>query len=218
MLLLAGTMFPMFFFLSLYMQQVLGYSAIKAGLAFLVIAGGLVLSSGLAQGLVTKVGAKLVLTVGLLGSAIAQVLFIYLPAAGSFAADLLPGYVIVAAALGLAFVGGVIASTIGVKPADSGLASGLINTSQQIGGAVGLAVTTTVAVNRTNALLHTGHPAAAALTGGFHGAFAVTGALAVAGALVAVTLVRRAPAAGPAVSADLTTAAQTVSTGDNNVN
>jgi EmrB/QacA subfamily drug resistance transporter len=202
MLLLAGTMFPMFFFLSLYMQQVLGYSAIKAGLAFLVIAGGLVVSSGLAQGLVTKVGAKLVLTVGLLGSAVAQVLFIYLPAA---------------VALGLAFVGGVIASTIGVKPADSGLASGLINTSQQIGGAVGLAVTTTVAVNRTNALLHAGRPAAAALTGGFHGAFAVTGALAVAGALVAVTLVRRAPAAGSSVPADLATATQTASTGDNNV-
>jgi len=218
MLLLAGTMFPMFFFLSLYMQQVLGYSAIKAGLAFLVIAGGLIVSSGLAQGLVTKVGAKPVLTVGLLGSAVAQVLFIYLPVAGSFTGDLLPGYVIVAVAFGLAFVGGVIASTIGVKPADSGLASGLINTSQQIGGAVGLAVTTTIAVNRTTALLHEGHPAAAALTGGFHDAFAVTGALAVAGALVAVTLIRRtrraAGQAEPSVPGDLTTASQAFSSGD----
>ena len=81
----------------------------------------MIASSGLAQGLVTRVGAKLVLTVGLLGAAVAQVLFIYLPVAGGFTAHLLPGYVIVAVALGLAFVGGVIASTIGVSPADSGL-------------------------------------------------------------------------------------------------
>ena len=140
MLLLGGPMFPMFVFLSLYMQQVLGYSAIKAGLAFLVIAGGLIASSGLAQGLVTRMGARLVLTAGLLGLAVAQVLFTCLPVAGHFTADLLPGFVIVAVALGLAFVGDVIASTVGVKPADAGLASGLINTSQQIGGAVGLAV------------------------------------------------------------------------------
>jgi EmrB/QacA subfamily drug resistance transporter len=215
MLLLAGTMFPMFFFLSLYMQQVLGYSAIKAGLAFLVIAGGLIVSSGLAQGLVTRVGAKLVLTVGLLGAAVAQVLFIYLPVAGRFTADLLPGYLIVAVALGLAFVGGVIASTIGVKAADSGLASGLVNASQQIGGAVGLAVTTTIAVNRTTALLHAGHPTASALTGGFHAAFAVTGAVAVIGALAAVTLIRRpAASAEPSLPADLATVDQATSPGD----
>ena len=216
-LLLGGVMFPMFVFLSLYMQQVLGYSAIKAGVAFLVIAVGLIASSGLAQGLVTKVGAKLVLAAGLLGFAAAQVLFARLPVAGGYVAHLLPGFVIVAVALGLAFVGDVIASTTGVKPADSGLASGLINTSQQIGGAVGLAVTTTIVANRTTALLHAGHPLAAALTGGFHDAFAVIGVVAVAGALVAVTLVRRTPAAAaaePSAFADLTTANQTASRGD----
>jgi len=216
-LLLGGVMFPMFVFLSLYMQQVLGYSAIKAGVAFLVIAVGLIASSGLAQGLVTKVGAKLVLAAGLLGFAAAQVLFARLPVAGGYAAHLLPGFVIVAVALGLAFVGDVIASTTGVKPADSGLASGLINTSQQIGGAVGLAVTTTIVANRTTALLHAGHPLAAALTGGFHDAFAVIGVVAVAGVLVTVTLIRRTStvaAAEPSVSADLTTANQTISRGD----
>ena len=190
-LLLGGLLFPMFVFLSLYMQQVLGYSAIKAGLAFLVIAGGLIASSGLAQGLVTRLGAKLVLTAGLLGLAVAQVLFARLPVAGDFTARLLPGFVLVAAALGLAFVGDVIASTAGVKPADAGLASGLINASQQIGGAIGLAVTTSVAAARTAALLHAGHPPAAALTGGFHDAFILTGALALAAALVAATLIRR---------------------------
>ena len=189
-LLLGGLMFPMFVFLSLYMQQVLGYSAIKAGLAFLVIAGGLIASSGLAQGLVTRMGTRLVLTAGLLGLTVAQVLFARLPVAGHFTGDLLPGFVVVAAALGLAFVGDVIASTAGVKPADAGLASGLINASQQIGGAIGLAVATSVAATRTAALLHAGHPKTAALTGGFHDAFILTGALALAAA-AAATLIRR---------------------------
>ena len=190
-LLLGGLMFPMFVFLSLYMQQVLGYSAVKAGLAFLVIAGGLIASSALAQGLVTRVGAKLVLTAGLLGLTVAQVLFARLPVAGHFTAGLLPGFVVVAAALGLAFVGDVIASTGGVKPADAGLASGLINASQQIGGAIGLAVATSAAGARTAALLRAGHPRTAALAGGFHDAFILTGVLALAAAIAAATLIRR---------------------------
>ena len=190
-LLLGGLLFPMFVFLSLYMQQVLGYSAIKAGLAFLVIAGGLIASSALAQGLVTRAGAKLVLTAGLLGLAVAQVLFARLPVAGHFTAGLLPGFVVVAAALGLSFVGDVIASTTGVKPADAGVASGLINASQQIGGAIGLGVATSVAAARTAALLGAGHPKTAALAGGFHEAFILTGGLALAAAIAAATLIRR---------------------------
>jgi EmrB/QacA subfamily drug resistance transporter len=190
-LLLGAAIFPMFVFLSLYMQQALGYSAIKAGLAFLVIAGGLIASSGVAQGLVTRLGTKLVLTAGLLGLTVAQVLFARLPVAGHFTGDLLPGFVVVAAALGLSFVGDVIASTAGVKPAEAGLASGLINASQQIGGAIGLAVATSVAAARTAALLSAGHPQTAALAGGFHDAFMLTGALALAAA-AAATLIRRA--------------------------
>ena len=212
-LLLGGLMFPMFVFLSLYMQQVLGYSAIRAGLAFLVIAVGIIVSSGLAQGLATRAGAKAVLAAGLLGFAVAQLLFLRLPAAGTYTADLLPGFLIVAAALGLAFVGDLIASAVGVRSADAGLASGLINTSQQIGGAIGLAVTTTVAAARTTTLLHAGHSPASALTGGFHSVFAITGVLAVAAALVTVILMRRNTAsAEPSVPAD-----QTVSLGDTDV-
>jgi len=208
-------MFPMFVFLSLYMQQVLGYSAIRAGLAFLVIAVGIIASSGLAQHLVTRAGAKAVLAAGLLGFAVAQLLFLRLPTAGTYPADLLPGFVIVAAALGLAFVGDLIASAIGVRPADAGLASGLINTSQQIGGAIGLAVTTTVAAARTTALLHAGRRPAAALTAGFHDVFAITGVLAVAAALVAVILMGRTTAsAEPSLPADLTTVDQATSPGD----
>jgi predicted MFS family arabinose efflux permease len=196
-LLLGALMVPMFVFLSLYMQQVLGYSAIKTGLAFLIIAAGMIASSGLAQGLVTRVGAKLVLVAGLLGFAAAQVLFLRLPVSGSFATDLLPGFVVVAVALGLAFVGDFIASTAGTSPNDAGLASGLINTSQQIGGAIGLAVTTTIAATRTGALLRTGDRPAAALTGGFHDVYVVTGALAIAAASPAA-LIRRTRPAGEA--------------------
>ena len=213
-LLLGGLMFPTFVFLSLYMQQVLGYSPIKAGLAFLVIAAGIIASSGLAQHLVTRAGAKVVLAAGLLGFAAAQVLFTRLPAAGSYATHLLPGFLIVAAALGLAFVGDLIASVTGVKPADAGLASGLINTSQKIGGAVGLAVTTTIATARTASLLHSGHPAAAALTGGFHDAFVVTGGLALTAAAVAIGVIRRAPAAEPPASTPPGEAARAPGLGD----
>jgi EmrB/QacA subfamily drug resistance transporter len=217
-LLLGALMFPMFVFLSLYMQQVLGYSALKTGLAFLVIAAGMIASSGLAQGLVTRVGAKLVLVAGLLGFAAAQVLFIRLPAGGSYTAHLLPGFLIVAVALGFAFVGDFIASATGVDPADVGLASGLINTSQQIGGAIGLAVTTTIAADRAAALLHSGHSPAVALTAGFHSAFVVTGGLGLAAAVVAVSLIRRtppaAPVASPSASAAPETAGQALSPGD----
>jgi len=195
-LLMGALMFPMFVFLSLYMQQVLGYSALKTGLAFLVIAAGMIVSSGAAQGLVTRAGAKVVLVAGLLGFAAAQVLFIRLPAAGSFTANLLPAFVLVAVALGLAFVGDFIASATGVSPADAGLASGLINTSQQIGGAIGLAVTTTVAAARATALLREGHSPAVALTDGFHDAFAITAGLALAAAAVAAIFIRRAGPAG----------------------
>jgi EmrB/QacA subfamily drug resistance transporter len=190
-LLLGAVIFPMFVFLSLYMQQVLGYSPIKTGLAFLVIAVGMIAASGLAQGLVTRAGTRLVLTTGLLGFAAAQVLFFRLPVGGSYGADLLPAFLIVAAALGLAYVGDFIASSAGVRPADAGLASGLINTSQQIGGAIGLAVTTTIAAARTAHLLQSGKPPHVALTAGFHDVFVVTGGVALAGAIVAAVLMRR---------------------------
>jgi hypothetical protein len=124
----------------------------------------------------------------MLGFAAVQVLFIRLPATGAYATHLLPGFVIVSAALGLAFVADVIASVAGVKAADAGLASGLINASQQTGGAIGLAITSSVAANCTSALLHAGRPHAAALTGGYHDAFTIAGALAVAAAVAAATL------------------------------
>jgi len=212
-LLMGALMFPMFVFLSLYMQQVLGYSALRSGLAFLVIAAGMIASSGAAQGLVTRAGAKVVLVAGLLAFAAAQVLFVRLPAAGGFTAHLLPGFVLVAVALGLAFVADFIASATGISPADAGLASGLINTSQQIGGAIGLAVTTTVAAVRTTASLRAGHPPAVALTDGFHDAFAVTAGLALAAAAVAAIFIRRAGSAALVASLAPATASETLAQG-----
>jgi hypothetical protein len=141
-----------------------------------------------------------VLAVGLLGFAAAQVLFFRLPVGGGYAADLLPAFLIVAGALGLAYVGDFIASSTGVRSADAGLASGLINTSQQIGGAIGLAVTTTIAAARTADLLRAGRAPAVALTAGFHDVFVITGGLALAGAIVAVVLMRREPKASPAAT------------------
>ena len=188
-LLLGGLMLSMFFVLSLYMQQVLGYPAIKTGLAFLLVATGMIASSGLAQALVTRAGVRVVLAAGMLAFAAAQILFIRLPATASFTRDLLPGFLLVAAALGLAVVGDFIAAATDVKPADAGLASGLINTTQQIGGAAGLAVTSAIAAARTASLLHSGHRPAVALTAGFHSAFAVTAGLALAAAAVTVVFV-----------------------------
>jgi EmrB/QacA subfamily drug resistance transporter len=187
-LLLGGVMSPTFVFLSLYMQQVLGYSPVQAGLALLVTPVGLIICCGLAQGLVTRIGARLVLTAGMLGFAAAQALFIRLPATGAYTTHLLPGFVIVSAALGLALVADVIASVAGVKASDAGLASGLINTSQQAGGAIGLAITSSVAASFATAALHAGHARAAALIGGYHDAFTIAGALAIAAAIAAATL------------------------------
>jgi EmrB/QacA subfamily drug resistance transporter len=194
--LLGTSIFAMFFFLSLYMQQVLGYSAITSGVCFLVIAGGVIVFSGLAQRLVTKAGPKPVLAVGMVIAVAGQVLFTTIPTRGHFASDLLAGFVVVAVGLGLAFVANAIAATTGVPQRQAGLASGLMNTSQQVGGAVGIAVTSTIALSATTHLLHQGAGHAYALTFGFHRAFAVTAGLAAVGALLTLVLPgkRRAPA------------------------
>jgi len=189
-LLLGAVMSPTFVFVPLYLQQVLGYSPARAGLALLVTPAGMIISSWLAQGLVTRVGARLVLVTGILGFAAVQVLFIRLPVTGSYTTHLLPGLVLISAALGLALVADAIASATGVKAAEAGLASGMINASQQTGGAIGLAIAATVAASRSAALLHSGRAHRVALTGGYHAAFAIACALALAAAIAAATLLR----------------------------
>jgi EmrB/QacA subfamily drug resistance transporter len=187
---LAAPLFAMFFFLSLYMQSVLHLSALRTGLAFLVICVVIVASSGIAQRLVTKVSVTSVLAGGLLLTASALVMFMRAPVHGHFVADLLPGFVVVGIGIGFAFVADLIAATMGVAPHQAGLASGLINTSQQVGGTLALAVTSAIAAARTSHLVDSGHALAGALTGGFHIAFGAIAIVAVAGAVMTLVIVR----------------------------
>jgi EmrB/QacA subfamily drug resistance transporter len=167
-----GTMvFGMFFLLSLYMQQVLGFSALETGLGYLAIALTAVVVAGISQALVTRLGVKPVLTFGmlLLGGGLA--FFTQISANGSYFVDLFPGFLLIGIGLGFSFVPISIAALAGVTGKEAGLASGLINTNQQIGGALGLAILTTVATTHTDNLLAEGVAPPTALTDGFSLAF-----------------------------------------------
>jgi EmrB/QacA subfamily drug resistance transporter len=187
-----GTMvFGMFFLLSLYMQQVLGFSALKTGVGYLAVALTAVVASGVAQALVTRVGVKPILAIGmgLLGGGLAY--FTQVSPNGSYLGDLLPGFLLIGVGLGFSFVPVSIAALAGVTGKDAGLASGLINTSQQIGGALGLAVLATVSTTRTENLLADGKDPATALTSGFQIAFWVGVGLAVASLVATLVALRR---------------------------
>jgi EmrB/QacA subfamily drug resistance transporter len=190
-LLIGMSLFSMFFFISLYLQNVLHDSALKAGLSYLPLSAGIILSAGVASQMVNRVGFKPVLIAGLLLIAVALLWFSQVPGTGgSFSADVLGPSVLAAVGLGLAFVPVTIAAVSGTAPHEAGLASGLINTSQQVGGALGLAILATVANSRTQSLFHTGvHNPAVALTKGFDRAFLIGAAFALAGALLATVMI-----------------------------
>ena len=193
-LLIGASLFAMFFFLSRYMQQVLGYSALKAGLSYLPLALAIIVSAGLASVLVTRLGFKKVLLAGLVLVTIALLWFAQVPIDGTYLGNLLGPMIIAAVGLGFAFVPVTIAAVSGVSPNESGLASGLINTSQQIGGALGLAVLGTIASTKTSELLGTGgSPAevASALTEGFQLAFLAGAGFAIIGIVATLAFVRR---------------------------
>jgi MFS family permease len=185
----------MFFFISLYMQQVLGYDTLKAGISYLPLAGGIIVSAGLASSLVTPFGFKLVLIVGLLPTAGGLAWFSQASVGGSYLGDILFPSLLAAVGLGLgfAFVSMTVAAVSGVEPHESGLASGLINTSQQIGGALGLAILASVANSRTDHAMTAAHgnPHALpnALTEGFPTAFTVGAGFALLGALLGFLLI-----------------------------
>jgi EmrB/QacA subfamily drug resistance transporter len=187
--LIAAALFSMFFFISLYMQQVLGFSALEAGLAYLPLAVGIIITAGATAGLVTRFGFKPVLVSGLIVTAGGLVWFSQVDAGGSYVSDILFPSLLAAVGLGLAFVSMTVAAVSGVEAHEAGLASGLINTSQQIGGALGLAILATVANGRTDDAFANGASQATALTEGFQAAFAVGAGLAVAGAILAMILV-----------------------------
>jgi EmrB/QacA subfamily drug resistance transporter len=187
-----GTMvFGMFFLLSLYMQQVLGFTAIKTGVGYLAVALTAVVSSGVAQALVTRLGVKPVLTAGLALVGGGLVYFAQISANGSYFTDLFPGFIILGIGLGFSFVPISIAALAGVTGRDAGLASGLINTAQQIGGALGLAILTTVSTTHTGRLLKHGTPKLEAITSGFSLAFWVGAGLAAASIVTTLVVLRR---------------------------
>jgi Na+/melibiose symporter-like transporter len=179
-------LFSMFFFVSLYMQQVLGWDALKSGISYLPLAGGIIVSAGLASGLVTRFGFKPILVAGMVLTAGGLIWFAQISAGGSYLGDILFPSLISAFGLGFAFVAMTVAAVSGVEGHEAGLASGLINTSQQIGGALGLAILAAIANSRTDTLLGEGVRRSQALTDGFGTAMTVGAGFAVAGALLAV--------------------------------
>ena len=192
-LLVAMALFSMFFFVSLYMQLVLGYDALEAGLAYLPLAVGIIVSAGIASALVTKTGFKPVLIAGLVLTAAGLIWFAQVSVGGDYVSDILFPSLLAAVGLGFAFVSMTIGAVSGTSSQEAGLASGLINTSQQIGGALGLAILVSIANAKTDDLMRAagGDPAALpdALTQGFQVAFLVGAGFAVVGAILAATLI-----------------------------
>ncbi|MBV8998061.1 MAG: MFS transporter [Solirubrobacterales bacterium] len=189
-LLVGAASFAMWFFLSLYLQQVLGYSPLRAGFAFLPMTLCIVAGSTLASRAVTRVGPKPMLVIGMAAQAVGLILFTRISPGGSYLGEVLVPSLLVAIGIGFAFVPVTIAAVTGVAPGEAGLASGLVNTSRLVGGALGLAILAALATSRTDSKLHQAgasgaHTAHAALTSGFTFAFAIAAAFAAAGAVVA---------------------------------
>src|SRR5436190_8346712 len=201
MTIIGAVTFSEFFLLTLYLQDVLHYSAVQTGVAFVGFAGTVVVVSNLAQVIVGRIGVRATLTAGFVTSAVSLALLIRLPVHGRYFWDLFPAFVLGGAGLALSFVPITIGGLAGVERADAGVASGLINTSRQIGGAIGIAAASAIATAATNH--YTGAPAgsAAALDHGFQVTLIVLDGLLIVGALVAALFVRPVRAAEPVPAA-----------------
>ncbi|HSI96925.1 MAG TPA: MFS transporter [Gaiellaceae bacterium] len=197
MFLVAAGLFAMFFFNTLYLQRVLGYSALEAGLAFLPFTAGIIIGAGLSQKLVPALGAREVPLIGMTLAIAGLLLFVRLQPGGDYLTDFLPGVMLASIGMGLTFVPITLIATSGIPADDAGLASGLFNTSQQVGGALGLAILSTFAVNSTTDTLaglgREPQPAdqAQALVDGFHVAYVGSAGLIAAAALLLAFLLRR---------------------------
>jgi predicted MFS family arabinose efflux permease len=189
-----GSLFAMFFFITLYMQQVLGYSPIKAGVSYLPLSIAIILSAGVASQLVTRIGFKPVLIIGLVLIAGGLAWFGGVSVDGGFTTDILGPSLLAAVGLGFAFVTTTIAAVSGINDNEQGLASGLINTSQQVGGALGLAILATVANSRTDDVLAAAggsqRALPEALVEGFQSAFLGAALIAVIGVVMTLVLIR----------------------------
>jgi EmrB/QacA subfamily drug resistance transporter len=196
-LIMGTAMFAMFLMLTLYMQQVLTYSAMKTGVAYLAVAGTAIVWSTLAASLVTRIGVKPVLVAGMTFLSVGLLYFTQVSVGGSYVGDLLPGFLLISVGLGFSFVPISIAALAGVQPSEAGLASGLLNTSQQIGGALGIAVLSAIATSATNDGIRSGTAVPNALTDGFQAAFIGAAAIALVGILVALVVVRNEDLVAP---------------------
>ena len=190
-LILGTALFSMFLMLTLYMQQVLGYSPMRTGVAYLAVAGTAIIWSTVAAQLVTRIGVKPVLVVGMLSLTAGLAFFTQVSVGGSYLGDLLPGFLLADLGIGFSFVPISIAALAGVRNSEAGLASGLFNTSQQIGGALGIAALSTIATSRTEDAVATGSALPDALVTGFTGAFTAGLVVAALGIVAAVRLIRR---------------------------
>jgi EmrB/QacA subfamily drug resistance transporter len=188
MFLAMSGMFAMFFFNTLYIQQVLGYGPLEAGLAFLPFTAGIMISASLASQYATRIGVRPVAIVGFILAAAGLVLLTQLPVDGSYALNVLPAILLSSLGMGAVFMPLTLIATTGLADEDQGLASGLFNTSQQIGGALGLAVLSTLATSKAHAA---GGTPVHGLVVGFHWAFGVGAVVIVAALLVMVALLRR---------------------------
>jgi EmrB/QacA subfamily drug resistance transporter len=184
-------MFSMFLMLTLYMQQVLGYSPMKTGVAYLAVAGTAILWSAVAAQLVTRVGVKPILVIGMTALTAGLLYFTQVSVHGSYLGDLLPGFLLTGLGIGFAFVPISIAALAGVRASEAGLASGLFNTSQQIGGALGIAALSTIATSHTGSAIAAGTAVPSALVDGFTAAFIAGAGIAAVGIVAALTLIRR---------------------------
>jgi EmrB/QacA subfamily drug resistance transporter len=197
MLSVGAGLFGMFFFNTLYLQRVLGYSPLESGVAFLPFTAGIIVGAGLSQKLIRVLGAREVPLIGLGLAVLGLLLFLRLTPDGTYLVDLLPGIMLTSVGMGLVFVPVTLIATSGVPADDAGLASGLFNTSQQIGGALGLAVLSTLAASRTTASLEsagrrpTESETASALLDGFHVAWLGSALLIALGGVLLLALLRR---------------------------
>ena len=198
-LLLYSAQFAMFFFVTLYLQQVLGLSALEAGLVFVPVTLSVATGSTLAPRVVARFGLRRALTAGMLFATAGLALLATVSADSSWA-QVLPGGMLAGFGLGSSLVPATIAAVEGVAPAQAGLASGLLNTSRLLGGALGLAVLGTLAASHT---AHAGGDPLAALTEGFQLAFVLGALLCLAGAIVAAALMRPAPSSATAEVAEV---------------
>jgi EmrB/QacA subfamily drug resistance transporter len=203
MFILGTALFSMFLMLTLYMQQVLHFSPLKTGVGYLAVAGTAIIWANVAAAMVTRVGVKPTLVVGMSVMTVGLVLFTQVSPDGTYWKNLLPGFLVIGFGMPLAFVSLTIAALAGTQQEEAGLASGLINTSQQIGGAVGIAILSTIATSTTSDAVASGTPVPEALTNGFQNAFWAGAAITLVGVIVSLFLVRQkdmatAPALEPA--------------------